>query len=117
MAKILIVDDNRMVLQALSDYLEEDGHDTEVASNGLDALEVLAPWIKHVHIKDATATQVPGEWGAEVAWGNGDVDTAAFLAKLEEIGYTGALAIEREAGDSRMEDIQLAATRLKKVAE
>ncbi len=83
----------------------------------IEALEVLAPWIKHVHIKDATATQVSGEWGAEVAWGNGDVDTAAFLAKLEEIGYTGALAIEREAGDSRMEDIQLAATRLKKVAE
>lgn len=41
MGNILIVDDNRMILQALSDHLEEMGHDTEVASNGLDALELL----------------------------------------------------------------------------
>ena len=41
MAKILIVDDNRMILQALSDHLEGMGHDTEVASNGADALELL----------------------------------------------------------------------------
>lgn len=79
----------------------------------IEALEVLAPWIRHVHIKDATATNVPGEWGAEVPWGEGDVDTTAFLAKLDETGYTGALAIEREAGDSRIEDIQLAARRLR----
>jgi sugar phosphate isomerase/epimerase len=78
----------------------------------IEALEVLAPWIRHVHVKDATVTEVPGEWGAEVAWGDGDVDTAAFVAMLEETGYTGALAIEREAGDSRMEDIALAAKRL-----
>lgn len=41
MAKILIVDDNRMILQALSDHLEEAGYDTEVAASGLDALEIL----------------------------------------------------------------------------
>lgn len=78
----------------------------------IEALQVLAPWIRHVHIKDATASEVPGEWGAEVPWGEGDVDTGAFLNKLEEIGFDGALAIEREAGDSRSEDIQLAAQRL-----
>lgn len=78
----------------------------------IEALQVLAPWIRHVHIKDATASAEPGEWGAEVPWGEGDVDTAAFLAKLEEIGFNGTLAIEREAGDSRMEDIQLATRRL-----
>ncbi len=42
MANILIVDDNRLLLQALSDQLEEMGHDIEVASNGQEALDVLA---------------------------------------------------------------------------
>ncbi|HUT53249.1 MAG TPA: response regulator [bacterium] len=41
MSKILIVDDNRMILQALSDHLEALGYDTEVAASGIDALEIL----------------------------------------------------------------------------
>ena len=80
--------------------------------NPIDAVKILAPWIKHVHIKDATKTTVPGEWGAEVPWGDGEVGSHEFLQALEEIGYVGALAIEREAGDSRAEDIKLAADRL-----
>ena len=76
------------------------------------AVHTLAPWIKHVHIKDATASTISGEWGTEVPWGDGEVNPSAFLQALEEIDYTGALAIEREAGESRMEDIKLAASRL-----
>jgi len=80
--------------------------------NPIDAVKILAPWIKHVHIKDAMKTTVPGEWGAEVPWGDGEVGSNEFLQALGEIGYEGALAIEREAGDSRAEDIKLAADRL-----
>ncbi len=76
------------------------------------AVHTLAPWVKHVHIKDATKTTVPGEWGAEVPWGDGEVGSTAFIQALEEIEYVGALAIEREAGDARVEDIKLAASRL-----
>lgn len=71
----------------------------------IEAVRILAPWIKHVHFKDALATKVPGEWGQEVPWGDGEVGVAAFLNALEEIGYTGYCAIEREAGDQREEDI------------
>ncbi|MDZ8120050.1 sugar phosphate isomerase/epimerase family protein [Pontiella agarivorans] len=78
----------------------------------VQAVEVLAPWIRHVHIKDATAASVKGEWGVEVPWGDGDVDGDAFIGTLIKIGYSGALEIEREAGDSREEDIKLAAKRL-----
>ena len=80
--------------------------------NPIDAVKILAPWIKHVHIKDATKTPVPGEWGAEVPWGDGEVGSKEFLQALEEIEYVGALAIEREVGDSRVEDIKQAADRL-----
>mgnify|MGYP005857520379 CR=1 FL=1 len=78
----------------------------------VEAIEVLASWVRHIHIKDATRTKTPGEWGAEVPWGDGEVGTDAFLSKLEAIGYKGAVAIEREAGDDRPGDIRLAAERL-----
>ena len=80
--------------------------------NPIEAVKTLAPWIKHIHIKDATRTKQPGTWGAEVPWGDGEVQPETFLNALSEIGYDGALAIEREAGDNRVGDVQLAAERL-----
>jgi len=80
--------------------------------NPIDAVRVLAPWVKHIHIKDATRTTQPGTWGAEVPWGDGEVGPEAFLNVLKEIGFEGVLAIEREAGDDRIGDIKLAAERL-----
>lgn len=79
------------------------------------SLKTIGKWIKHVHIKDAKKTTTTGTWGEEVPWGEGDVDAASFLATLEAIGYQGAIAIEREAGDNRFNDIQTAVQRLKDV--
>jgi len=79
----------------------------------IEALRTLAPWIKHLHVKDATRTKEPGTWGAEVPWGDGEVGIERFLDTLGEIGFKGAMAIEREAGDDRPGDIKLAADRLK----
>jgi sugar phosphate isomerase/epimerase len=77
-----------------------------------EAIRVLAPWVKHIHIKDAIRTKQPGTWGLEVPWGDGEVGTEAFLNVLKEIGFDGVLAIEREGGDDRFSDIKLAAERL-----
>lgn len=74
----------------------------------IEALRRLGPWIKQCHIKDATKTKEPGTWGAEVATGSGEVDWAAFFRAVEEIGYQGVFAIEREAGDQRLADIKTA---------
>ena len=74
----------------------------------VDAVKTLAPWIKHIHIKDATATDTPGTWGTEVPWGNGQVGNDRFINALNEINYEGALAIERECGDSRLDDVKQA---------
>ncbi len=79
----------------------------------VEAVEVLSRWIKHVHIKDALRTKVPGTWGQEVPWGAGEVGCDKFLRALKKIGFTGTLAVERESGDSRFEDIKLAIERLR----
>ena len=80
----------------------------------LDAVKTLAPWIKHVHIKDALRTETLGTWGREVVWGTGQVGADDFLKALKQINFTGALAIEREAGDNRLEDIITAVEILKR---
>jgi len=79
----------------------------------LDAVRILGPWIRHVHVKDAVRTTTPGEWGREVPWGDGEVGGKAFLEALKATGFRGALAIEREGGPNRLEDVQLAVDRLR----
>ena len=76
------------------------------------AFRRLAPWVRHIHIKDAVRTATPGTWGSEVTWGEGQVNSFAFLNTLAECGYEGAVAIEREAGIQRVKDIATAARRL-----
>ena len=78
----------------------------------IEGVRTLAPWIQHLHIKDGVRTKQPGTWGEEVPWGDGQVGIDRFLAVLEEIGYEGAMAIEREQGENRFGDIKLAVDRL-----
>ena len=82
--------------------------------NPIDALQTLAPWIRHIHIKDALKSDTLGEWGTEVTWGSGEVNAGLFLDTLASINYEGVLAIEREAGASRMDDIKRAISILTK---
>ncbi len=79
-----------------------------------EALKTLLPWIRQVHVKDALVTEKPGTWGTEVAWGDGEVGGKTFLAELEALGYDGNYVIEREGGDARVKDINLAKERLEK---
>ena len=78
----------------------------------LSAFRRLKPWVRHIHIKDAVRTSAPGEWGSEVVWGEGQVNSFAFLNTLAECGYEGAVAVEREAGTQRVKDIATAVRRL-----
>ncbi len=63
------------------------------------ALELLAPDIRSVHVKDAKRPTVPGEWGEEVPLGQGQVDIRRWVQTLKRIGYQGPLCIEREVGN------------------
>jgi sugar phosphate isomerase/epimerase len=87
------------------------------AGDPIDAIRTLARHIRHVHAKDGTASDRPGEaWGEEVAFGTGQVGPQRFLGALDRIDYRGPLAIEREAGSQRMADVRAAIESLRRAA-
>ncbi|MGQ9505455.1 MAG: sugar phosphate isomerase/epimerase family protein [Thermogutta sp.] len=63
----------------------------------IEALKKVGRYVRSVHCKDAKWAGAPGkEWGTEVPFGTGDVNAELFLRTLAELGYDGALTIERE---------------------
>ncbi|VTR94992.1 xylose isomerase domain protein tim barrel : Sugar phosphate isomerase/epimerase OS=Singulisphaera acidiphila (strain ATCC BAA-1392 / DSM 18658 / VKM B-2454 / MOB10) GN=Sinac_4824 PE=4 SV=1: AP_endonuc_2 [Gemmata massiliana] len=74
----------------------------------LKVLDLLAPDIRSVHLKDAKRPTVKGSWGEEVPLGTGQTDTKGFVKALQRIGFTGPLCIEREVGTQadRFRDIE-----------
>ena len=68
------------------------------------AVKLLGSLIIHTHAKDAV--NIPEGRGREVALGKGGVNFPEYIAALKQIGFDGFLAIERESGDSRLEDVR-----------
>ena len=65
----------------------------------IKAVEILGPYIRSVHVKDAKRPLTKGNWGEEVPLGQGEVDIRRFVKTLKKVGYEGPLCIEREAGN------------------
>jgi sugar phosphate isomerase/epimerase len=83
----------------------------------IDAIRTLGRHIRHVHVKDATASERPGlDWGKQVPIGTGDVNWREFLKALQDVKYTGPLAIERETGSQTVEDLQRAIAALQEAS-
>lgn len=74
----------------------------------VEAVAVLEDHILQIHIKDATAASAPGEWGAEVPVGEGEVDWPGFLKAVQSLDRDVEAIIEREAGSNRVDDIRAA---------
>lgn len=72
------------------------------------ALELLAPHVRQVHVKDARSSKSRGAWGSEVVVGDGEVDWSRFFAVLDARCPGVDLMIEREAGSQRVADIRRA---------
>lgn len=72
------------------------------------AVELLAPDIRSVHVKDANRPTRKGAWGEEVPLGTGQTNTREFVRMLKRAGYSGPLCIEREVGSQaeRFRDIE-----------
>lgn len=76
------------------------------------ALEVLAPWVRSIHVKDTIPGSGPDVGGKEQLWGNGMVNSFRFLKALEDVGFEGTMSIEREAGKTPFRDIARTLRRL-----
>jgi sugar phosphate isomerase/epimerase len=76
----------------------------------VEAVGVLAPWIKHVHMKDTKLHVPPASgdaWrGKECPLGEGDAKLGEVIGALKRIGYAGPLVIEREAVGVREADVK-----------
>jgi sugar phosphate isomerase/epimerase len=74
----------------------------------LKVLDLLAPDIRSVHVKDANRPKVKHTWGEEVPLGQGQTNTREFVKALKRVGYRGPLCIEREVGNQleRFQDIE-----------
>jgi L-ribulose-5-phosphate 3-epimerase len=74
----------------------------------LKVIDLLAPDIRSVHLKDANRPRVKGAWGDEVPLGRGQTNTKEFVKALKRVGYRGPLCIEREVGTQleRYQDIE-----------
>jgi sugar phosphate isomerase/epimerase len=65
-------------------------------ANPLDALDVIGPYVRGVHAKDGEYPTDGRELGRERPLGEGRVNFPALIARLKELGYRGAITIERE---------------------
>jgi len=86
----------------------------------LEALALLQSHVLSVHCKDGRAPiHGSGMLGQECALGDGEVDFPGLLHLLKQIGYSGALMIEREETNraQKILDIHLAIERLKQWKE
>lgn len=83
----------------------------------IESIARLWPWIRQVHIKDALASRVPGEWGQEVRAGEGEVDWMEFFRVLDARVPECDLMIEREAGSERIEDVRAASDLIRRITQ
>ena len=77
-------------------------------------LRTLMPYIVHVHAKDSVL-HADGS-GDEVPLGTGMTNWPVLYSLLQEQGYTGYYAIERECGQDAMGDVAHAVAYLRKLS-
>jgi L-ribulose-5-phosphate 3-epimerase len=76
-------------------------------ANPVDAVDILGPHVRSIHAKDGKWPTDPSQLGEEVLIGKGLVNFKAVFTKLHQLGYTGAVTIEREtSGAQQVEDVK-----------
>ena len=59
--KILVVDDNRLMLNFMIDLLEKEGHEVAVAEDGISALDMLKSFVPDIIFVDLIMPKIDGE--------------------------------------------------------
>jgi len=84
--------------------------------NPMDALDVIGHLVRGIHAKDGLFPTDPRRLGKEVPIGEGKADFPRLIPRLRELGYRGAMTIEREiSGPRQIEDIKKSKLYLEKL--
>ncbi len=76
-------------------------------ANPVDAVGIIGQYVKSVHAKDGMWPTDPMRLGKEVLIGTGCVDFLKVFTGLYQLGYKGAITIEREtSGPQQIEDVK-----------
>jgi sugar phosphate isomerase/epimerase len=76
-------------------------------ANPVDAVTILGPHVRSIHAKDGRWPTDPMQLGEEVLIGTGLVNFSEVFSKLHQLGYTGAVTIERETeGAQQIADVK-----------
>ncbi len=85
-------------------------------ANPVDALDVFGKYVRGCHAKDGLYPTDGYTLGREVPLGEGKVNFPALIKRLKELGFEGALTIEREiSGTKQAEDIRKAKAMLESI--
>lgn len=85
-------------------------------ANPVDAVEIIGPYVRSVHAKDGKWPTDPMKLGEEVLIGKGYVDFQRVFTRLHQLGYQGAITIEREtSGPQQIEDVKNEKVYLEKI--
>ncbi|MBP5173310.1 MAG: sugar phosphate isomerase/epimerase [Clostridia bacterium] len=85
-------------------------------ANPVDALDIFGKYVRGIHGKDGEYPTDGRHLGREKPLGEGRVNYTAFIAKLKEVGFDGAITIEREiSGEKQIADILSAKAILEKL--
>ncbi len=87
-------------------------------ANPVDALDVFGQYVRNTHIKDGYYPTTGNDLGHEARMGDGKANFPALIKKLNELGYTGPLTIERENhGEQQKLDIIYAKEMLERILD
>jgi L-ribulose-5-phosphate 3-epimerase len=87
-------------------------------ANPVDALDIFGQYVRGVHAKDGEYPTNGRELGVEKPIGEGRVNFPLLLRKLKQLGFHGALTIEREiSGPQQLADIQQGRQRLEEILQ
>ncbi len=85
-------------------------------ANPVDALDTFGTYVRNVHAKDGRYPTNGHDLGEETRLGDGKVDFLKFFQTLKELGYDGAVTIEREIEGAQQDaDILYAREYLRKI--
>lgn len=93
MTKILIVDDEDMILEVLEAYFEKEGWETILASNGIEALKKIKENNPNIIILDLMLPDISGEEVCRLTRKESDVPIIMLTAKSTEDDLINGIVI------------------------